>query len=158
MCAFGMTTTTNNGNIGYVFKPTCFITNSRKVFFLLDKQCNGRHTHIPLMNGRAKKAEVYPTDLCEHICKGIREQLDHDLLMQRMPQKLVGSLDSIKPVPAIFSVQWYDYIKQCDHNDEPDAETCFIDDSSGAPLSPQLVTQARGGSTQTKLEGNKMGN
>ncbi len=98
MCGFGMTTT-NKGETAHVFKPTCFMTNARKVYFRLDKQCNGQHVHIPLLDGRAQKAEVYPPYLCEHICKGIREQLEHDVLIQRMPTKFIGSIDIVKPAP-----------------------------------------------------------
>ena len=45
--------------------------------FILDElsaTCDGSHFHIPLVNGRAAKAAVYPEELCKAICRGYIKQ------------------------------------------------------------------------------------
>ena len=38
-------------------------------------RCDGRHEHIQLVGGRAKRAEEYPDKLCRRRCKGLRDHL-----------------------------------------------------------------------------------
>lgn len=65
MCAFNMTQQDQFGE-GFIYKPTCFMTNSLKRFKQLGKQWLGKHRHIHLMNGRAAKATVYTDELCNY--------------------------------------------------------------------------------------------
>ena len=44
----------------------------------LGVQCDGDHTHVSLVNGRAKRAEVYPDELCWRIVKGLLKQMQAD--------------------------------------------------------------------------------
>ena len=118
MCAFNMTSTDEQGT-GLVLKPTTFMTNSHKLAAQLSKQCNNNHRHVILINGRAKQAAVYPDALCDAICRGIREQIDHDQLIERMPRRLIASISLSKPI-NINSVV----------NDEPDAPA-YYDDVTG---------------------------
>ncbi len=119
------------------------MTNSSKLYYELSRVCPGGHKHIHLMDGRAKGAEIYPPALCEAICRGIRKQIDHDALMQRMPNKMINSVSLVRPPPEIFSASWFSYTRDCVNNDEPDDQAWFTDDTSGAPLSPGLVREAR---------------
>ena len=84
-----------------------------------------------MINGRAKHAAIYPDALCNAICKGIREQLDHDEIIARLPRKNNGWITNINDLD-IHSI----------HNDEADA-SCFYDDVTGAKLDPKLVMAAR---------------
>ena len=58
MCAFGMLQEDEHG-VGLVKKPTGFMTNSDEIARRLKQSCPGGHRHIYLINGRAKRAEVY---------------------------------------------------------------------------------------------------
>ena len=134
MCAFGMTSVDEHGR-GHVLKPTTFMTNSSHLARKLDKQCNRNHRHVHLMNGRAKDAAIYPDQLCNEICKGIREQIDHDEFIKRLPSKIVQSVSKVH-----FDINSIDI--NSIHNDEPDAEY-YVDDVTGAPLDPKLVKEAK---------------
>eukprot|EP00973_Karenia_brevis_P068755 9559104-Karenia_brevis.AAC.1 len=59
------------------------MTNSPAVANQLAKRCSNKvpgpkHRHVCLINGRAKKAQVYPPELCKAICKGIKDQKEWD--------------------------------------------------------------------------------
>ena len=56
-------------------KPTMWITNSKEIAKQLQRRCNGAHTHVPLMGGKAHQAEVYPPQLCRAILRGLRREL-----------------------------------------------------------------------------------
>ena len=70
MCMFGMTQQDEQG-MGFVKKSTGFMTNAWEIAGELSKKCSGDHRHITLLNGRAKRAEVYPDDLCVRIVDGL---------------------------------------------------------------------------------------
>ena len=44
--------------MGLVKKPTGFMTSSKCIAKELDKKCDGGHSHVPLMAGRAAAAQV----------------------------------------------------------------------------------------------------
>ena len=67
----------------FVFKPTSFLTNAVKVAEELNKECEHKHSHVHLLNGRAKRAEVYPDELCFCILKGLIAQMYHDARLQK---------------------------------------------------------------------------
>ena len=47
-----------------VMKPTGFMTNAAGIADELGKTCDGSHSHVKLLNGRVRRAEVYPDELC----------------------------------------------------------------------------------------------
>ena len=63
MCACGMYQDTEEGR-KLVMKPTGFMTNAKVLGEEPSKRCNGEHSHVTLVNGRAKKAQVYPDEFC----------------------------------------------------------------------------------------------
>ena len=77
MCAFGMYQDTEEGR-KLVLKPTGFMTNAKEIGNELNKRCEGNHSHVTLVNGRAKKAQVYPDELCFVIITGLLRQMKRD--------------------------------------------------------------------------------
>ena len=77
MCAFGMLQRDKDG-VGLVKKPTGFMTNSAEIARRLNQVCPGGHRHIYLISGRAKRAEVYPDELCREFLKGLITQMKMD--------------------------------------------------------------------------------
>ena len=77
MCAFGMYQE-REGVQGFVKKRTGFMTNAKGIALELGKECDRKHSHIHLLNGRAKRAEVYPDELCYRIIVGLLEQMKYD--------------------------------------------------------------------------------
>ena len=77
MCAFGMYQE-ENGTNHLVKKPTTFMTNSPQIAKRLDKRCDKGHSHTVLVGGRAKRAEVYPDQLCREIVYGLTDQMIAD--------------------------------------------------------------------------------
>ena len=73
------------------------------------------HTHVHLLNGRAKRAEVYPDQLCNSILKGLLKQMKHDCRMQDLR------------IGAVM----------------PEDEARAFDDQSGEELDFDRVLQAR---------------
>lgn len=71
MCAYGM----NVDGEGLNQKPTCWVTNSKKIALQLQRRCSRDHTHVNLMGGRAVKAAEYPKELCKAIVLGLRQHL-----------------------------------------------------------------------------------
>ena len=63
-------------------KPTTWMSNPAAMIRRLSKTCNNQHSHQPLMGGRAKDAELYPKKLIWEIVRGMRDQLDEDLLKE----------------------------------------------------------------------------
>jgi len=45
------------------------MTNAEELVKELETRCTGQHTHINLVNGRTKRAEVYPDELCYKILR-----------------------------------------------------------------------------------------
>ena len=75
LCLFGLETTDGQGEMGPARKRTGFMTSSWTVAEELQRTCDGKgHAHNPLLERRAKGAEVYPPELCRAICKGISRQ------------------------------------------------------------------------------------
>ena len=81
-CQYGLKIKDREGT-ALAKKPTKFITNSPSIAKQLDLRCPGKGSHkedrhASLMNGRAKKAQVYPEALCEVVCRGLKEQMEKD--------------------------------------------------------------------------------
>ena len=82
MCAYGMKSTDEHGT-GHVYKPTQFLTDSPAIAEAWSNKCENskakwRHRHVQLVNGRAKRAQVYSTELCKAICRGLKTQKERD--------------------------------------------------------------------------------
>ena len=74
MCMFGM----NVDGTGLNRKPTGIVSNCPGILRHLDVRCDGTHFHTPLVGGKAKHAQVYPTEFCKAILLGLYEQLLED--------------------------------------------------------------------------------
>ena len=64
--------------MGLVKTPTGFMTSRKCIATELDKKCDGGHSHVLLVAGRASAAQVYPDMLCEAICRGVVNQKKFD--------------------------------------------------------------------------------
>ena len=100
MCAYGMTSQDEHGK-GLVYKPTSFATNSPHVATCLNRKCSNtcgyqKHRHVHLINGRAKLAQVYPSELCRAMCQGIYDQKQDD----KKGVYLIGSVEAPKTMKA----------------------------------------------------------
>ena len=121
MCAFGMT----EGNV-LVKKPTGFMTNASKIGEILQRDCSGDHRHVVLLGGRrAKRAEVYPGELCKKIIFGLRDQMIHD---GRLGEGMIGAVDGVDE----FKI-----------NHELYNDATFFDDISGKKLPKEATIKAR---------------
>jgi len=81
MCCFGMYQE-KDGEQHLVKKPPGFMTNAPMIAEKLDQKCDGGHEHVYLLNGRAKRAEVYPDELCFRILEGLVDQMKMDGRLQ----------------------------------------------------------------------------
>ena len=77
--------------MGLVKKLTGFMTSSRCIAEQLNRKCDGGHSHVPLVAGRAAAAQVYPDMLCEAICRGVVDQKKFD----KLGMVTTGKLSSI---------------------------------------------------------------
>jgi len=66
MCVYGMEQEDEQGR-ALIKKPTSFMTNAPAIARRLAVKCQGGHRHITLIGGRAKRAEIYPQQLCREI-------------------------------------------------------------------------------------------
>ena len=81
-CMYGLKAREGN-RIGPARKGTGFSTNSPFVAKRLCNRCpnwDGQRVcnHVRLDNGKAAKAQVYPDELCQAICQGIRDRMEVD--------------------------------------------------------------------------------
>ena len=74
LCGFGMYQEVA-GIPTLVKKPTTFMTNADEVGKILSEKCSGDHHHVHLLNGRAKRAEIYPDEMCYRILRGLLDQM-----------------------------------------------------------------------------------
>ena len=74
MCRWKMVAEDAQG-IGYVKKPTRFITNSSELATALSGNCSGDHRHVHLINGRAKFAQKYPPKMVAAILRATKAEL-----------------------------------------------------------------------------------
>ncbi len=77
MCVYGMSQEDEEGTT-LIRKLTAFMTNAPAVARRLSQRRVGCHRHITLIGGRAKRAEVYPQQLCREILVGLIEQMRED--------------------------------------------------------------------------------
>jgi hypothetical protein len=124
MCVYGMEQEDTGGR-ALVKKPTAFMTNAPEIAARLGQRCVGGHRHITLVGGRAKRAEIYPDQLCREILLGLVDQM-------RVDGRLLGGgcLGSVGP---------------CDEDNSEFRENMarYWDDVSGKELDPEKVREAR---------------
>jgi len=108
-----------------VKKPTAFMTNSPEIARRLNQRCVGGHRHITLIGGRAKRAEVYPEQLCREILLGLVDQM-------RADGRLLGG-------GCLGSVGLVDE----DSANQQETIASYWDEVSGKELDPVRVQSAR---------------
>ena len=92
----------------------------------IKRDCAGDHRHVVLIGGgRAKRAEVYPGELCKQIIFGSRDQMIYD---QRLGEGMIGAVDRVDDFP----------INHCLYTD-----VRFYDDISGKELPKEATIKAR---------------
>ena len=101
MCRFGMKVEGLGGRADLVLKPTGWLTNGWPIGREVATRCNISHAeldkeqcrHVAIKGGRiASKCEVYPTELCKAVIRGLRRQLEEDGAMDRWG---VGAINQI---------------------------------------------------------------
>ena len=70
MCCFEMTAIDDRGEKGLVRKTTRIITNAPDIVDATGRRCQGGHSHVHLLSGRAKHATVYPLKFSQAALKG----------------------------------------------------------------------------------------
>ena len=60
---------------GLCLKPTRIVTNIPGAMAELERKCSGDHSHVQLINGRAKRAEEYPDELCRALLRCVRKAM-----------------------------------------------------------------------------------
>ena len=128
MCPHSMTSEDKQGTAP-VLKPTSWVSNSSAVLSEVALKCEGGHRHVHLTHGRARAAQVYPEHLCYAILRGLRNQLISDKVMS------VNNIGTVCEDP--------EETRQQNMYSMYGADVQFIDDLSGQPLDPKLVTAAR---------------
>ena len=95
---------------------------------ILEKDCSGDHRHVVLLRGgRARRAQVYPNELCRQIITGLRNQVISD---QRINDGMIGALGEVGDIKMNHGL--YNGLD-------------FYDDITGRPLPKDLTIQARRG-------------
>ena len=141
MCQFGMTTTLN-GQVGLVRKPTTFLTNSPEVAKRLDQRCSmscrGRTQHIAIQGSRARLAQQYPVGLCRAVAEGVKaEKMIQTSNLSEINAIEVMSLP--ESIELLNSQAWKDTV----HDDNDTEWLRAWDDQTGCELNPQEVMKAR---------------
>ena len=68
-----------SGAEGPVKKPTRWMGNAPHLMKEPNRCCEGRHeSHVPLLNGRAARAAIYPPEMVAAIIRGIQSQVEAD--------------------------------------------------------------------------------
>ena len=135
MCQFELQATDSEGT-GLVKKPTRILTNLPPLGSALNRQCQGGHRHVHLMNGRAKGAAAYTKEFCVAICQALSVYLEYldeaqsgaSFMVEEGELCQVGSdmCDDSEIIPLTF-----DEFGWC------------LDDVHGGELSLDLVREAR---------------
>ena len=124
MCVFGMQQEVDGVNM-LVKKPTAFMTNAPELARRLTQRCSGGHRHITLIGGRAKRAEIYPDQLCREILLGLVDKM-------RVDGRLLGNGCLGSVVKCDESTQEYQT-----------EMSRYWDNVPGKELDPVNVTRAR---------------
>ena len=66
------------------------MTNAIELADILQKDCSGDHRHMVLLGGgRARRAQVYPNELCRQTIAGLRNQM---ILDQRINDGMIRAV------------------------------------------------------------------
>ena len=139
---FGMMAKNRRGKVeGYARKRTRFLTNSYWIAQELNRRCEGNHAHVPLLDGKAGAAAIYPVELCRAICRGLlREKKERVLQVKAIVQ--IDPIGKGKKLPS----------KEDHHDGEEASREAEIgakydveawDDVSGVKLDAKQVMKAR---------------
>ena len=72
------------------------MTNASKLAERLERDCSGDHRHVVLIGGgRARRAQVYPNELCKEMIIGLRDQMVQG---QRLGNRMIGAADPVDDV------------------------------------------------------------
>ena len=143
-CRYGLVAT-DNGYTGPARKSTGFMTNSPCIAKSLSKRCeNTAHKkmqeHVPLTDGRAKAAQVYPPALYKAICQGLRQQM----IVDEKGQFLLAQVDNNASGGELMKVakEFQSQYKTVEEDNQEELEEAW-DDVLGACLEPKAVRAAR---------------
>ena len=92
ICKFGMYQESENV-VEFGKKPTALMTNAPEIAEELKGKCTGAHTHTHLINGRAKRAEVYPDEVRYKILTGLIKHMRRDGKLQ---EGCIGAIWDLK--------------------------------------------------------------
>lgn len=134
MCRWNMTAEDQQG-IGFVRKETQYVTNSKVMAEALTAKCTGDHRHVHLVNGRARKAQVYPAKLVRAILKAIKRELHNCGELSHF-----GEAIGIGPVPASVSNEPQEEMVVEENIPE---KGMYFDTVTGTPLETSKVLAAR---------------
>ena len=122
--------------IGYIYKPTKWVTNSPRLAQALDRECTNKyedrllHRHTRLIGGVAHQAQAYAPKLVVTVLKAMRDEAKDQGWINSVDTKYGG------PVPT-------DYLfSQNDGNDEQEVMEQY-DTVTGEQLPPDLVAQGK---------------
>lgn len=92
MCQFGTIPKGADGSLMPVKKATTFESSSQLIVDEISKRCDGSQEHQPLVDGRARRAQIYPPRLCQAMLRGIDRQRIREGAI--LPERLAANLDS----------------------------------------------------------------
>ena len=121
-CQFNQRAVDPMGNEGLVMKPTRFLTNSTAIQEKLARKCQGDHSHVQLVGGRAKAAAVYTEELVDAILDGYRIEC-------------TSRIFNLQDAMTALNIEGL--------HEEPEKEWYYIDDTTGEVLDMNMVRKAR---------------
>ena len=136
MCRWHMKSEDGQG-VGFVRKETQFITNSAELARVLSGKCSGTHRHVHLINGRARKAQVYPPRMVSAILRALKKELHQT---GEFNELTAPDLLGIGPSPDAESNESA-APKELEADWMESAQ--YFDSVSGAPLKTERVLEAR---------------
>ena len=140
-CMMGMTAPGPDGKQHPAKKRTGILTNSQAIASALRRaQCNGQHTHVPLLGGLAGPCQIYPDKFCRLVCDGLKEELARSRWRNQMAKTydVTGQFGELLRVEELQTVpeEVPDLTHLYDGQD-------FVDDVSGMPLDKKQAIKAR---------------
>lgn len=77
LCRHGRTQLPHEGS-QLVRKPDGFLIDSLAAVVESIKRCDEAHQHATLEEGKARHVQIYPQELCNEICRGLKHQREMD--------------------------------------------------------------------------------
>ena len=137
-CQSGMTSVDHAEKVGPACKATGFMTNDEYIADAVNRHCFGGHDHIQLLSGRAKSCEEYSERLVAAILRALRQIMRAAGCGQA--QRMVGRDRQLTfaAVEAEPTLEEQELLSLPDYGDQE-----FRDRSTGLPLNPKMVMEAR---------------